>query len=196
MADSDDISLFDLAVFAGSALGTYRLLVFAQASIANLSTQGGGSTYSPAPSSSGGYSSDVTAPPVTMQGGSPTIKLVTLYTTINNLPYEVNQNYASNFDGFVKALEGQGYVINSISGYSDRDIAGTHILSFHALGAAIDINPTQNPVGPADKNNLPSNISQLAHSFGLGWGGDWKSKIDPMHFSIAKSEGGSVPLTV
>lgn len=135
-------------------------------------------------------------PAISTAGGSqsPTTgNMVTLHTT-NGLPYQVNAAYAANFDGFVKALEATGYVINSIGGYNARDIAGTSTPSYHAQGAAIDINPVQNPEGPADTNNLPSNIAAIARQFGLGWGGNWRTKKDPMHFSIALSEGGSVAL--
>jgi hypothetical protein len=35
-------------------------------------------------------------------------------------------------------------------------------------------------------------MAKLAKKHGLGWGGDWKSSIDAMHFSAAKSEGGTL----
>jgi len=37
---------------------------------------------------------------------------------------------------------------------------------------------------------MPDNISQLAKKWGLGWGGDWKSVKDAMHFSAGEREGG------
>ena len=41
---------------------------------------------------------------------------------------------------------------------------------------------------------MPSNTGQIAAKYGLGWGGNWKTVKDAMHFSIAKSEGGSVAI--
>ena len=38
---------------------------------------------------------------------------------------------------------------------------------------------------------MPSNIAQIASKHGLGWGGDWNSVKDAMHFCIAKRERGN-----
>jgi hypothetical protein len=105
---------------------------------------------------------------------------------------QVASNYAANFQGFLHDLEATGYKVNSVQGFNPRNVAGTDVASYHASGAAIDINPGANPQGGA--GNLPPNVSELAKKWGLGWGGDWSSKKDPMHFSIASSEGGSVDL--
>ena len=61
---------------------------------------------------------------------------------------------------------------------------------------AIDINPSENPhTFPGSQNygktDMPSNIRELAARFGLGWGGDWRSSKDTMHFSAGGNEGGS-----
>jgi hypothetical protein len=39
---------------------------------------------------------------------------------------------------------------------------------------------------------MPPEISSIAASLGLGWGGNWKSRKDAMHFSAAQSEGGKL----
>ena len=36
--------------------------------------------------------------------------------------------------------------------------------------------------------------SEIAARYGIGWGGNWRSSKDPMHFSIAKGEGGAVAI--
>lgn len=110
----------------------------------------------------------------------------------------VNSAYAKNFQGFINDLEATGYVIKVLYGYCDRTIKlpggkDTGKKSMHAYGAAIDINPADNPYTKSNlKTNLPPNITELAYKWGLGWGGNWKSSKDPMHFSIAKNEGGTV----
>ncbi len=94
---------------------------------------------------------------------------------------------------------------NNSCGFNYRVVAGTTTLSNHAYGLAVDINPIYNPyvkkksdgsdyVSPAiakdyvkerdgeyciDKDDL---AYQLFTSYGWGWGGDYKSLKDYMHF--------------
>ena len=119
-----------------------------------------------------------------------------------------------------RALFAQGYPIHSIrlvddfdaddetsmqanntSCFNYRNVPGTHLLSMHAFGIAVDINPLQNPfirggrVHPAtgvdyvdrskdfphkiDKNDL---CYELFTSYGFQWGGRWRSMKDYQHF--------------
>ncbi|MBE0975548.1 M15 family metallopeptidase, partial [Escherichia coli] len=49
----------------------------------------------------------------------------------------------------------------------------------------IDINPSNNP-NRSTKTDMPvSEVRKLVEKWGLGWGMDWKSVKDPMHFSVA-----------
>jgi hypothetical protein len=43
--------------------------------------------------------------------------------------------------------------------------------------------------------DMPENISAIAKGLGLGWGGNWASIKDAMHFSVAKHEGGDIKLS-
>ncbi len=96
---------------------------------------------------------------------------------------------------------------NNTSSFNDRSIAGSHTVSMHAYGAAIDINPRINPfVIPGGKNKTvkpPSGAKYLDrsarapgmseavvqifanHGF-LIWGGDWTRPIDFQHFQIGR----------
>ncbi len=104
--------------------------------------------------------------------------------------FSVNAKYADKFTGFIEDLAKTGYKINDVQGYNNRTIAGSPTMSYHASGAAIDVNPSANPVN--GRTDLPDNIGDIAARHGLGWGGAWTGgKKDPMHFSIAKEEGGS-----
>lgn len=77
----------------------------------------------------------------------------------------------------------------------DRDVRGKPgVKSIHAHGAAIDINPKENPMGPQLITDMPEGVFDYAQSLGMGWGGKWSSIKDAMHFSMAKHEGGSIPL--
>lgn len=96
---------------------------------------------------------------------------------------------------------------NNTSAFNYRTIAGTDILSLHAYGMAVDINPRINPcVTP--ENVTPKNgakyalrdpeqcqgkykdymiqkddwIYTLFKSRGFQWGGDWKMIKDYQHF--------------
>lgn len=96
---------------------------------------------------------------------------------------------------------------NNTSAFNYRTIAGTDILSLHAYGMAVDINPRINPcVTP--ENVTPKNgakyalrdpdqcqgkykdymiqkddwIYTLFKSRGFQWGGDWKTIKDYQHF--------------
>jgi hypothetical protein len=89
---------------------------------------------------------------------------------------------------------------NNTSAFNFRNIAGTEILSQHALGVAIDLNPVQNPmiVGAAihppagaaytDRSVLrPGMITPAVvgvfRDHGWQWGGDWSHMKDYHHFA-------------
>lgn len=86
---------------------------------------------------------------------------------------------------------------NNTSSFNYRFISGSRILSMHANGLAIDINPKQNPyvkngtsipAGSEYKFNSMGTIepdSKIVKAFkekGWTWGGDWKSLKDYQHF--------------
>jgi hypothetical protein len=103
----------------------------------------------------------------------------------------VAEEHAAKFQGFINDLEATGYKINDLGGYNYRpNVNNPKYLSYHGLGAAIDINTAQNPNG-TNKTDMPKETADLARKHGLGWGMSFQ---DPMHFSAAKSEGGSVDI--
>jgi hypothetical protein len=66
--------------------------------------------------------------------------------------------------------------------YVPRFIAGTHTLSFHSFGTAIDLNVADNQRGTVGK--MDRNVVRIFKSWGFAWGGDWHY-TDPMHFELA-----------
>ena len=92
---------------------------------------------------------------------------------------------------------------NNTSAFNDRTIAGTSFSSLHAYGAAIDVNPVQNPyvsrtrakISPPDGARFVSRtppqpgmveaiITVFAtHGFTI-WGGAWRDPKDYQHFQI------------
>ena len=88
------------------------------------------------------------------------------------------------------------------SAFNFRLVAGTDILSQHALGRAIDINPVENPyvegshVSPGrgrrylDRTDVRPGmivphevVVRVFRRIGWGWGGRWTSARDYQHFS-------------
>lgn len=99
----------------------------------------------------------------------------------NGQRFNVHKDAAPSFQGLLNDLGGTGYDIKSDGGFNYRNIRGSDKLSQHAFGNAIDINAATNPLG-STSTDMPSNISAMARNRGLVWGGDWKSRPDPMHF--------------
>ena len=91
---------------------------------------------------------------------------------------------------------------NNTSAFNYRFVTGSNKLSLHSYGAAIDINPVQNPYIDGDRVvpeegrqfldrslKLPGMIDhsdlcyQLFTMNGWKWGGDWSGDKDYQHFS-------------
>lgn len=107
---------------------------------------------------------------------------------------KVNKPYAAAFQGLINDLESRDYKIKSLGGQAVRANANNpNVLSYHSFGAAIDINPATNANG-SRQSDMPEGTNAIAAKYGLGWGRNFRSTPDPMHFSVAQGEGGSVPL--
>lgn len=123
---------------------------------------------------------------------APQVQLTDVKTS-SGKSVQVAAQYATQFQGFINDLEKTGYKINDIGGYANRmNVNDPSKLSTHAFGAAIDINPAQNP-NNSTTTDLPKETTALAAKWGLGWGMNWTSVKDPMHFSSDPSEGGGAP---
>jgi hypothetical protein len=94
----------------------------------------------------------------------------------------VNENLAAEY------ARGNYYPVTVAYGQAFRAVTGgSHRMSFHAFGTAVDINPAQNPYNADDPpvlvTNMPQWYVQAWQSAGFCWGGDWNSIKDAMHFS-------------
>lgn len=70
--------------------------------------------------------------------------------------------------------------------YNFRPRRGGHTLSLHSWGAAIDLDPENNPQGKKwqdGKGMMPKEVIQLFLNEGATWGGTF-SNPDPMHFQF------------
>jgi hypothetical protein len=80
------------------------------------------------------------------------------------------------------ADRGLADTIHTYSGcYNPRFIAGTHTLSNHAFGLAIDINASENGRGTAGQ--MDRGVVAIFQRWGFTWGGTWHY-TDPMHFEM------------
>ena len=100
-----------------------------------------------------------------------------------------------------RASDEASMAADNTSAFNFRLISGTNLLSQHALGRAIDINPVENPwrkpdrIVPtageafADRANVragmivrPGPVIAAADELGWEWGGDWRHAFDDHHF--------------
>jgi hypothetical protein len=77
--------------------------------------------------------------------------------------------------------------INDFGGcYNWRTQRKSKNLSRHSWGIALDIDVTDNPMGtPGEMNKTAITIFR---SYGFLWGGDFRSRKDPMHFEFGDLE--------
>lgn len=70
--------------------------------------------------------------------------------------------------------------------YAKRAIRGqTSHPSTHSWGIAIDLEPAKYPLGSVKR--FPERIVEIFHGAGFVYGGDFRSRLDPMHFQLADS---------
>jgi hypothetical protein len=93
------------------------------------------------------------------------------------------ERVAANLAAAVAA--GKWYPISVVRGQSSRTVAGKYTMSYHAFGAAVDINPAGNPYRSDNTliTNMPGWFVDAWREAGFCWGGDWLESKDTMHFS-------------
>lgn len=114
-------------------------------------------------------------------------------------PLTIHKDVAEQVKNALQKAQDAGFKVYEVQGFSWRSISGTSKMSQHSLGLAVDINVNENycvyPNGKVDAGSFwdPSKSEYsiprggaLYNAFkgiGWGWGGDWSSKKDYMHFS-------------
>ena len=99
--------------------------------------------------------------------------------------YPALQNVLNNLAA--EAAQGHTYTIRTGDSFSWArfTIPPTRVFSFHAVGAAVDINSTTNPYR-ADNlriTDMPTWFIDAWNAAGWCWGGDWVGIKDTMHYS-------------
>jgi hypothetical protein len=79
---------------------------------------------------------------------------------------------------------GTGYRVTGGAGWVWRNVAGSRQMSHHAVGNAVDINPSRNPYTDGRLiTDMPAAYVAAWRAAGFCWGGDWRFTKDAMHFS-------------
>lgn len=80
-------------------------------------------------------------------------------------------------------LDGQVQQYGGI--YNRRQIRGaaSHP-STHSWGIAVDLEPERYPLGSVER--FADEIVQIFHTYGFMYGGDFRSRKDPMHFQLCR----------
>jgi hypothetical protein len=102
---------------------------------------------------------------------------------------------------------------NNTSAFNVRRVEGTHSMSLHAYGVAIDLNPIQNPyverrprgievsppagAGYVSRQNRRPGMAEavvdlFAHHGFAQWGGYWPRGIDYQHFQVGRRLAGQL----
>jgi len=98
-------------------------------------------------------------------------------------------SFAAEFHKSVEPID-EGKTYDDWS-YCFRKVRGSQtVLSNHASGTAIDLNATEHPLGAVGTftEEQVRVINRLCRKYGLRWGGNFRSRKDPMHFEVALNE--------
>lgn len=116
----------------------------------------------------------------------------------------VHKKLASEFKAIFSEMQKTKFPIkpSSTCAYVWKTIIGTHTISQHSYGIAIDINWNDNPCfyntyanvsngygsyrPGINKFSVTKQVIKIWKSHGFGWGGDWTGKKDTMHFSYTE----------
>ncbi len=109
--------------------------------------------------------------------------------------HQVEKNLAA------EAAQGHYYKVHAAytSAYNSRTSVSHDGISYHALGAAIDINSNRNPYRLDNRliTDMPDWFVKAWEDAGMCWGGHWQGVKDTMHFSWVGPAGtpgyGGVP---
>lgn len=99
-------------------------------------------------------------------------------------------------EGLRRAEDEVGYDVRMLGGYASRPIRGSQTTpSNHSWGLAIDINWDRNPMVTGRLvTDMPPQMVAVWKRLGFGWGGDYRSRKDAMHFEFLGTPGQAASL--
>lgn len=80
-------------------------------------------------------------------------------------------------------------------GFACRAIRGSRKPSNHSWGLAVDLNAPKNPMTNRLVTDMPSWMPKLWKRYGFGWGGDYDSRPDAMHYEFLGTPADAVRYT-
>lgn len=116
-------------------------------------------------------------------------KIKAAFSHVKNFPvknFYTNRDMIAPLLGALNNLINRGLTkqLNSWDGiFNIRSQRGYTVQSLHSWGIAIDVNAATNPLGHV--GTLSKEFVAAWKDAGFNWGGDWKSRKDPMHFELA-----------
>lgn len=81
------------------------------------------------------------------------------------------------------------YLLTFDGSFTPRMVRGSSTTpSNHSFGTALDINAAWNPIGhaPGSGKGTVVPLVPIFKAWGFAWGGDYKHRLDPMHFEMAE----------
>jgi poly-gamma-glutamate synthesis protein (capsule biosynthesis protein) len=133
--------------------------------------------------------------------------VVSVFSRLYDARWPIRQmRLASDFDGD----DDRSMAADNTSAYNCRRVAGSNRWSAHAYGAAIDINPVENPylldgsvrpragrpfagidraagsIGPAGSILAGDVVVEAFAAIGWDWGGSWPESPDYQHFTATR----------
>lgn len=118
---------------------------------------------------------------------------------VDGAKFNVHKDVAPIFEHFLDRLvretnyslnevyDDWSYILRPKRGYEEQYeyTKDMRYLSNHSWGLAIDVNATTNPMQSKLKTDLPvAWVRENVTRYGLGWGGDYVGRKDPMHFEF------------
>lgn len=97
----------------------------------------------------------------------------------------INQDFKDKLYSAFKELEESGlqHEIETYDGcYVERKVRGSNKMSLHSWAMAIDTNASKEKLGQITTNYTPEFIAIMVKY--VFWGGNYKGRKDPMHFSL------------
>jgi hypothetical protein len=111
------------------------------------------------------------------------LKTLTCHAKVAGSLMRILMAIKANYNGDAAKIRAAG--MDSCGGvYVDRPVIGGKRKSMHGYGGAIDLGVERNQL--YTKGDMPPAVIAIFKDEGWRWGGDYKSRKDPMHFEACR----------
>lgn len=120
---------------------------------------------------------------IKLNSGWKPLRTLTCHAKVAGSLSRILMEIKAHYKGDLAAIRKAG--MDSCGGvYVDRPVTGGKRKSMHAYGAAIDMGVERNQL--YTKGDMPAAVIAIYKDEGWRWGGDYKSRKDPMHFEACR----------